>query len=138
MRTIPEEEFGAILSLQKKADVKSGIILSREERQKRRELGAQLKTYGLENTNYFAGLLTQVGLGEIHPETEVLLRSPHKEQVIEALCSFIMQERNTDNILLGVERASRIVKALKNYVHGGETSKQEMTDHERRRSLESN
>ena len=119
MRKISEEDLLALGHLLQDAQIDLGAYSSKEERKIRNDLSTELEKLGLNNANFHARKLIQVGLHEITPELEHLVKAPNAEEVIEHLTAFASQKRNTDNILLAVEQASRIVKALKTYVHKG-------------------
>lgn len=120
LRNMTDEEVLAMHTLLNNSKVDVDAFSSQEERKIRRKLAQELEELGVENSNYYARALIQVGIQEIRPELQTLLKSSRSEEIIEHLTSFSSQKRNTDNILLAVEKASRIVKALKNYVRGGE------------------
>ena len=127
IRALSEAEVAAMSALVQSANDLIKSLSSREERTLRRDLTQQLEAMGLGNARYHADRLVQAGVYGISPELEVLIKSPGNQAVIEASCTFILQRRNTDNILLAVDKAARVVKALKTYVHKTDSDHLEAT-----------
>ena len=120
IREMSEESLFAMHTLLQNAHIDFEALSSKEERAIRSELAKQLDSFGIDNSNFYSRSLINVGIHAVNPPLEVLLKSPNAEEIIGHFSAFASQKRNTDNILLAVEKASRIVKALKTYVHGGE------------------
>ena len=121
IQSLPQNELVALFNLLDQSNAQTAVFSSREERVMRNKLAVQLEEYELENANYHARQLIQSGILEIKPELEQLLRNAQSEASLDVLCSMAMQKQNTNNILLAVEKASRIIKALKAYVRGDST-----------------
>jgi signal transduction histidine kinase len=93
-----QEDLMALLA----ASRPSHIPLSfREERQFKRSLEEQLTRQGIEQAETIATMLVEMGI------TEILDTAYH----------LTLQQRNSENIKLAVDKASTIVSALKRYVH---------------------
>ena len=114
-----EVQLEAMRRILEKANADHETLSTREERELRRNLADQLEKAELANASFHARSLIHVGIRHVDEYLETLLESDHAEAYIESITKFAGQKRNTDNILLAVEKASRIVKALKTYVHGG-------------------
>ncbi len=124
-----QQQFLAIL---KRALTTRQQFTSREERQFRRALAPQLKEYGVADAETVADFLVEMG---IHAEIEPFLDLLKDEQataltdvaampavltakeIIHLAYSLVMQQRSAENIKLAVERASKVVFALKTYTH---------------------
>ena len=119
LKSMTEEELAAMSSLLESSRTIPDLLSSREERKLRKELTVKLEEANLDNAGYHARAMIQSGIQEIDDRVKILLNSPKAEEVIEGVCTFAMQKRNTDNIQLAVRKASRVVTALKAYVHGG-------------------
>jgi len=119
LRSMTEGELEAMRALLARSQVQFETLSTREERIMRKKLASQLEEFGLNNSNYYARSLINVGVIEIDDHIKTLLLSENSELVLESITKFASQKRNTENIVLAVEKASRIVKALKNYAHGG-------------------
>jgi len=128
LQLLKEEEFVALFALGQKTIDSSEFLSSREERKIRKKLTEKLTEYGLENPRYYAGLLIQTGLQQFEPELIPILNSQHAAKILDMHCSLLVLKKSTDNINLAVDKAARIVKALKTYVQGGTLGKKINTD----------
>ncbi len=97
-----------------------GFLSSREERQKRRDLTKLLANYAVEHPEHLAQRLITLGLTDMTPALEALLHAEEQTLLVEAAEPLIAQARNSQNIQIAVDRAAKIVFALKNYAHTGE------------------
>lgn len=89
-------------------------LSSREERQLRRHLIQKLEEIDYADPEALADVLVEMGIRDIdslHP----LLEYPDQELVWEVARNLSNQFQNSENILLAVERASKIVHALRSY-----------------------
>ncbi|MCA9718473.1 MAG: AAA family ATPase [Myxococcales bacterium] len=103
-----------------RAGAARGSESTREARRARRRLARELAGHGVAAPERFAEVLVEIG---IHDELEPLLpllRRDDAELVLETAYDLARQQQNSDNIQLAVERASKIIFALKRYVHRGD------------------
>lgn len=128
LRNIAIDQRGAVIQAINQILNEYTVLSSREERQFRKALTGELEKVQVTNPRYLASIMVQAGLVRYSPEVDLILQSPNGEETIEAVCQFIQQKRNLDNIQLAISKATRIVRALKNYVHHGETDTLELTD----------
>ena len=91
---------------------------SRERRKLRKSISAHLSESGLEGAAGLAEDIVSSGLQGAIDEIIPLLRCQRGEALFELLYNHISQRRHTANILSAVQRASKIVLALKHYAHG--------------------
>ncbi|MDT8325318.1 MAG: ATP-binding protein, partial [Bacteroidota bacterium] len=96
---------------------------AREERKLRRELLRQLEDAGYANAQDIVEELSDMALFEEWREYDELLRHPLARDILIAAARLTMQQRNSRNIELAVERASKIVFALKNFSHHDKSGK---------------
>ncbi|MCA1991789.1 MAG: response regulator [Coleofasciculus sp. S288] len=89
----------------------------REERQLKRNLIKELEAQGIENTDTTASTLVQMGITQNIAPFIPLLQSPNSSFILENAYNLLMQKTNSNTISLAVERASKIVFALKKYAH---------------------
>jgi signal transduction histidine kinase len=97
-------------------ETQSKFLSTREERQKIVELSKEIEALGLSNGRNLAVKLVQVDIFGI-PEC---LKGIPVEQfpiLVDVLNNLFLKEKNCQTIQVSVEKASRIVKALKMYVH---------------------
>lgn len=96
-------------------------LLSREERQARRLLTSELAAQGFLEAESLADQLVQIGIIQATAPLLALLHDPQRDLMLETLQSLTIQRNSGERIRLAVEKASKIVFALKSYVHSGET-----------------
>jgi signal transduction histidine kinase len=106
-------EFFRLLDLAKNPQL---TFSSREERQLKRALKQTLLDRGVTNSDRLATLLSQMGIqGQLDPILP-LLKESNAAFILETAYHLSSVQNNSQNIRLAVERASRIVYALKNFV----------------------
>jgi signal transduction histidine kinase len=92
-------------------------ITSREEREHRKILAAQMEEKGIQNADNYADLLVDMAIyNNIEPYFPII-----SEQSMQAAFHLSQQMKNSQNIKTAVERASKIVFALKNYARFSNT-----------------
>jgi signal transduction histidine kinase len=90
-------------------------LTSREERKIRRQLRNQLEEKEIENADEMADTLVDMGIyGEIDSFVS-LFQSQHNPLILQMAYHLTMQQIHSQNILTAVERASKVVFALKSY-----------------------
>ena len=90
-------------------------LSTREKRKIKKTLTQQLQSYEINNARQLAHLLTEAGLYH-NIETDLpLLQAPQAEQMIQIGYDIARLNSNSQNISNAVERASKIVFALKSY-----------------------
>ncbi|MBI4815566.1 MAG: hybrid sensor histidine kinase/response regulator [Deltaproteobacteria bacterium] len=95
-------------------------LTPRAERQARRRMQQELQGAGVEDADGLATSLIEIGIaGELGPHFE-LLRRPAAREILKRAYDVVAAVRNSDNIRLAAERASKIVLALKSYAHPGQ------------------
>lgn len=92
-------------------------LSAREEREKKRVLRAQLRDAGHEHVEELTDLLADMVLFEGWERYERLLRRDDALSLLRSASQLVLQQRNSQNIETAVDRASKIVFALKNYSH---------------------
>ncbi len=91
---------------------------SREERAARRALKKTLEAADVEQAATVASTLVDIGVDDVEPHLP-LLRSADGAALLRSAYDFVSLKRNSENIGVAAERASKIVFALKNYAHPG-------------------
>jgi signal transduction histidine kinase len=94
-------------------------LSSREERQLKRTFRQDLAAQGLANADILAETLSKMGTAVSIEPILSLLRAPDALLILDTAYQLSAIQNNSQNIQLAVERASRIVYALKNYIHQG-------------------
>ncbi|MBN1447804.1 MAG: HAMP domain-containing protein [Bacteroidetes bacterium] len=111
--TIQEQFFAMV-----EASLDQDVSLSpRDERQKRRELRVQLAELELLHADEIADALADMSLFDDWQPFSELLRHQDVREILLAATRLALQQRNSRNIETAVERASKIVFALKSFSH---------------------
>jgi signal transduction histidine kinase len=118
IQTLPTEYLADFFMLLDWARQPQIMLSSREERQLRNKLKQNLHQIGgLGNVEFLANTLSQMGIQQPLEPILSLLKHPDAALILDTAYNLSSVQNNSRNIQLAVERASRIVYALKNYVH---------------------
>jgi signal transduction histidine kinase len=90
-------------------------VTSSEKRPLRRAMAQQLEVYGLENSRQLADRLVELGVTEGVEPFINLLQSPQGPWVVQLIYNISRIQGNNRTIQTAVERAAKIVFALKSY-----------------------
>lgn len=93
------------------------VLSTREERQKKKELRTQLEDLNVEKARFLADRLVQVGIYDVNDKLKELAANPEFERFVMMAYNILNQQRSNMTIQLAVDKASRVVKALKSYLH---------------------
>jgi len=104
------------------------LISSRERRKLRKEVAAALEEREISGAGSLAEDIVNSGMQLYIDEITPLLKHERGEPLFELLYQHISQRRHIHNILSAVQRASKIVKALKHYAHGNVESERSLID----------
>lgn len=123
-----QTDFFALLEASRK---NPETLSFREERKCKRILRQELNDRGFEDADTLATLLIRLNLsGNIEPFLS-LLQTEKNTLILDAAYNLVSQQSNSENIKLAVEKASKIVFALKNYARqdrSGEMVKANVAD----------
>ncbi|MDY7014291.1 MAG: PAS domain S-box protein, partial [Cyanobacteriota bacterium] len=103
-------------------------ISFREERQRKRALTKELKARGLEEAAALASQWVQLGIPDGIERFLPLLQSRDRDLILETASNLVIQRNNSENIKLAVERAAKIVFALKSYARQDDSGQMTMAD----------
>lgn len=101
-------------------------ISTKEERQLRRQLQVQLQDRGIAEAERIATLLTLLRLGTDWQSYQSLLCDLQGTEILEAAYHLVLQHQNTRSIQHEVDRATKIVFALKTYSHQDRTEEKRL------------
>lgn len=96
---------------------KSPELTSREKRQVKKELSSLLKNNGFTDHETLADLLVYLEIYNINEDLINYLKIKDSIQVVRSARNFISLVKNTNTINLAVEKATKVVFALKKYAH---------------------
>jgi signal transduction histidine kinase len=115
-QTLSSEHLADFFTLLEIAQQPKQPLSFREERQLKRTLKQTLETETIENTDIAADSLSKMGiLPEQLPTLMSLLQSSDNSFTLETAYELSAIQNNSQNIKLAVERAAKIVFALKSY-----------------------
>ncbi len=103
-------------------------LSAREERGLRRSLLARLEEAGFAHAEEITDALADMQLFEGWEPFEDLLRLPNVKSILQVASRLSLQQRNSQNIETAVERASKIVFALKNFSHHDASGNMSLSD----------
>jgi len=107
----------------KLAHKKAPELSSREKRQLKKDLISSLKDKKIEQTEVIADILVFLNIFEIDETLTEYLHRPDAIKIIRSVRNFISLLKNSATINIAVEKATKVVFALKKYAHrdsGGE------------------
>jgi PAS domain S-box-containing protein len=91
-------------------------LSSREERQLKRALKKELEAQGVENIDTLATILVNMGITQEITPFIPLFKVNDNSFILESAYNLSTQITNSNNIMLAIERAAKIVFALKAYI----------------------
>ena len=107
-----QADFFALLAASKQ---RPEHLSFREERRFKRALRKKIEALGIEDPEISATNLVKLGITEDISPFIPLLQDPKHSLILATAYNLAVQQNNSKNIQLAVERASKIVFALKNY-----------------------
>ena len=107
-----QQEFMALLG---HMAANSAVLTTREEREIRRALEEELKDHGIENTRKLANIFIKLNIFKGVAPFLPLLRSENADLIFDTAYKLSDLISNTTNIALAVEKAAKIIFALKNF-----------------------
>ena len=119
-----QTEFKALLTA---ACQPHPYLSTRETRKLKRILTQELATHDIENPETLADSLVQMGITENSVQFLPLLRNEHSTLVLETANNLSSQFRNSENINIAVDRAAKIIYALKSYARQDTSGSKIMT-----------
>ncbi len=117
LSTLSSEEQSVFFAFVERAAQKKSHATSREERQLKRQLRQELETHRLEDVDILADMFIDIGIYDDVAAYLPIFQRPDAVNVLQIAYNLAAQQHNSDNIATAVERASKIVFALKSYAH---------------------
>ncbi|NEP57287.1 MAG: AAA family ATPase [Symploca sp. SIO2G7] len=129
---LSSQQQADFFSVLEQALISQARLSTREKRQIKRTLTQQLQSHNIVNAKQLAHLLTEGGLHQSFDDSQLsLLQTPQANQIVQIAYDIARLHSNSQNINNAVERASKIVFALKSYArydHSGEKQSIQITD----------
>lgn len=117
LRTLPDERLADFYTLLSRVEQNPTMLTSREERLARKQLSTELNTVGITDAETLAMRLVNIGITGDIAEIIPMLQTPQGEAILAAIHDLITQRNSGTRIQLAVEKASKIIGALKRYAH---------------------
>lgn len=106
------EDFFALLH---KSSQEQDTLSSKEKRQLKKTVQRQLEAEKIDNADSLACTLLDIGIGsDIEPFLS-LLKDPENYNILQTAYQFATVQKSTKNITIAIDRAAKIVFALKSY-----------------------
>ncbi len=135
IQTSSSQEFELLIELIKLAETNNDYISSREARKLKKNIKKQLDKLGVEDYNYVAGILVEVGVHNDFEKFVPIFKKNPIEPPMETIYNMAINSKIRQNIKTAIEKASKIIYALKNYSRS--TSSEIKIEADIRKSLDS-
>lgn len=122
------DEINWLFTLLNESDARDISVFSKEERLRKRELTALFEEHKIENAPVIADTIVTLRLNHTDNEILSLLSLPNAQSLLQMLKVMFSLKRNASNINISVDKASKVVKALKSYIHKNNSGSQESTN----------
>jgi signal transduction histidine kinase len=119
LNKLDEPRRNALIHLITHHQIKKDFLSTREERQIKKQLREQLEAHHISDADFIADKMVQIDLLNID-QCMLQMAGSHCKDCIQVLYDFFIVQKNNNTILSSVEKASRVVNALKMYVHTAE------------------
>ncbi len=116
-KTLPEERLQDFMLLLNWVKTPKPPLSFRQERQLRKSLTQQLTDLGVNHADVLADNLSKMNISQDLTPLLPLLQMPEAVFITEAAYQLTMLESNSRNIYTAIDRAAKIVVALKHYMH---------------------
>lgn len=120
-RTLQPQEIDILLHFIETHKIKTEFLTTREERPLRMMLQKELEERQVEHASLIANKLCQINIYEIDNQLDRLV-GPRFNLIVDTLNLLFLEQKNNHTTLTSVEKASRIVRALRMYLHTSESN----------------
>lgn len=129
MQQLPtEEEKDQLMFFLISVNPDMKFLTTKEERELKRNLSTQLEELGVDEARFVAERLVKVGIYEVNEPMKQFCNKPYFKDIVTVLYDLLNQQRNNNTIQMAVDKASRIVQALKTYLHTSISEEQQSID----------
>ena len=122
------QEQDLFFAFLEKAFKNEAQISSREKRKLKRDLLAQLQDKGIAKARHIANILTDIGIYQDIDPFLPLLKSADVDLILQLAYNLARLHGNSNNSIIAIERASKVVFALKNYARYDPTGEKQQVD----------
>ncbi|MFM9265722.1 ATP-binding protein [Tychonema sp. BBK16] len=106
------EDFFALLH---KSSQEQDTLSSKEKRQLKKTIQRQLEAEKIDSADSLACTLLDIGIGNNIEPFLSLLKDPENHNILQTAYQFATVQKSTKNITIAIDRAAKIVFALKSY-----------------------
>lgn len=117
LATLSPEEQSLFFAFVERAAQPKAQMTSREERQLKRKLRQELEARELHDADALADMFIDLGVYDQITAYLPIFQKPDAVNILQTAYNLAVQRHNSDNIMTAVERAAKIVFALKSYAH---------------------
>ena len=114
-RNLKPEVLPVFFDILERSLAKDLNITAKEERTYRRKLTREIDQLMLQPADLLAELLVEIGIYQYNPEIEIILRASDNVEILQMIYQLSGLKRSSSTIELAIERASKIVFALKSF-----------------------
>jgi len=122
------EEINWLFNLINESDARDISVFSREERSRKRELTSLFEENNIENASVIADTIVTLRLNHSNESYLKLLKLPNAQSLLQMLKVLFSLKRNANNIFISVDKAAKVVRALRSYIYKNNTGEYEATD----------
>jgi signal transduction histidine kinase len=129
--SIAENRRKLFTSLLEKSKISTTDLTSKEKRTLKRQLREKLSSENIEEASTLADILIYMRIYENFEELLPLLRDKKAIATVKSARNFISVRKNSGNIILAVDKASKVVFALRKFAHhdiSGDKAKLDIID----------
>jgi len=123
IKNLSDENYLLFIKMINTSLLNDATYSSREERKMKREVESLLESKNVNNANEIATNFADIGLFTNIEEFEILYTHKDREKIFAAAYTLANLNKNSKNIKIAVEGASKIIIALKNYSHNNTEEK---------------
>ena len=111
------EEICWLFKLINEVDARDISVFTKEERKRKRELTTLLEDNHIENAPNIADTIVSLRINQSNESLLEMIKLPNTQSLLQILKVLSSLKRNANNIAVSVEKASNVVRALKNYIY---------------------
>ena len=115
--TLDEEDLANFGEFLMNSETSPVSLSTKEEREIKKNMRNSFSEAGIENAHFLSDRLVQVGIHNVSTALLNIAKSEHFDKMILLTYNILNQKRSNETIQLAVDKASRIVRALKTYIH---------------------
>ncbi|MDD4712260.1 MAG: PAS domain S-box protein [Bacteroidales bacterium] len=111
------EEICWLFKLINEVDARDISVFTKEERKRKRELTTLFEDNQIENAPNIADTIVSLRINQSDESLLEMIKLPNTQSLLQILKVLSSLKRNANNIAVSVEKASSVVRALKNYIY---------------------